>query len=106
MDIAGKLLEYENENGENYRLLFGIQTVTWESATGSADRSFGTNSYGAIEITPNILFISWSMDDGKVVSMVADFQKSVLHCCNTHEGKINFWKGNIKSFAKAPIDHA
>ena len=47
MDIAGKLLEYENENEENYRLLFGIQTVTWVSVTGSTDRSFGTNSYGA-----------------------------------------------------------
>jgi len=28
MEVTGKILEYEYENGERYRLLFGIKTVT------------------------------------------------------------------------------
>jgi hypothetical protein len=106
MDITGKILEYEYENAERYKLLFGINTVTWECLAGSAVGSSGTDSYGAIEITPTILFISWSMDDGEVVSIVANFQNDILHCCNTREGRRNFWKGNIKRFTKASIDHA
>ena len=105
MDITGKILEYEHETGERYKLLFGINTVTWQCLAGSAAGSSGTDSYGAIEIIPSILFISWSMDDGEVVSIVANFQNDNLHFCNTHEGKRQFWKGNIKRFYKAPIDH-
>jgi len=106
MEITGKILEYEYENGERYRLLFGIHTVTWECLAGSAVGSSGTDSYGAIEITPNILFISWSMEYGEVMSIVANFQNDILHCCNTHEGTIHFLQGNIKRFAKASPDHA
>ena len=105
MDITGKSLEYEYENGRRYRLLFGIKTVTWECIAGSATGLSGTDSYGTIEITPNILFISWSTDDGEVVSIVANFQNDILHCCSTREGKRHFWKGNIKRFTKASIDH-
>ena len=106
MEIIGKTLEYDYENGERYRLLFGIKTVTWECLAGSAAGSSGTDSYGAIEINPNILFISWSMEYGEVMSIVANFQNDILHCCNTHEGTIHFLQGNIKRFAKASIDHA
>jgi hypothetical protein len=106
MEITGKISEYEYENGERYRLLFGIKTVTWECLAGSAAGSSGTDSYGAIEIAPNILFISWSTDSGEVVSIVANFQKDTLHCCNTYEGKRQFLKGNIKRFSKASIHHA
>ncbi len=105
MEVTGKILEYEYENGEKFRLLFGIKTVTWECLAGSAAGSSGTDSYGLIEIAPNILFISWSKNDGEVVSIVANFQNDILHCCNTHIGTRHFWKGNIKSFAKAPIDY-
>lgn len=105
MDIAGKLLEYEKENGESFKLLFGIKTVTWECLSGTAAGSSQTNSYDAIEITPNILFISWSMDDGEAVSMVVNFQNNIVHCCNALDSNRNFWKGNIKCFAKAPINH-
>lgn len=105
MEITGKILEYEYENGERYKLLFGINTVTWECLAGSAAGSSGPDSYGAIEITPNILFISWSMEYGEVVSIVANFQNDILHCCYTHEGIRHFRKGNIKGFTKAPIDH-
>ena len=105
MEVTGKILEYEFGNGERYRLLFGIKTVTWECLAGSASGSSGTDSYGAIEITPNILLISWSMVDDEVVSIVANFQKDVLHCCNTHKGTRHFRKGNIKLFAKASIKH-
>ena len=106
MEITGKILEYEYENGERYRLLFGIKTVTWECLAGSGAGSSGTDSYGAIEIAPNILFISWSTDYGEVVSIVANFQKDILHSCHTHEGTRHFWKGNINRFSKASIHHA
>jgi len=106
MEITGKILEYEYENGERYRLLFGIHTVTWECLAGSAAGSSGTDSYGADEITPNILFITWSMEYGGVMSIVANFQNDILHCYNTHEGTIHFWQGTIKRFAKASTDHA
>ena len=106
MEIIGKTLEYDYENGERYRLLFGIKTVTWECLAGSAAGSSGTDSYGAIEITPNIIFISWSMEYGEVMSIVANLQNDILHCCNTHEGTIHFLQGNIKRFAKASVDHA
>jgi len=105
MEITGKILEYEYENGERYRLLFGIHTVTWECLAGSAAGSSGTDSYGAIEITPNILFISWSMEYGEVLSIVANFQNDILHCFNTHEGTTHLLQGNIKRFAKASIGH-
>ena len=104
METTGKILEYVYENGESYRLLFGIKTVTWKCLAGSAAGSSGTNSYDAIEITPNILFISWSKDDGEVVSIVANFQNDILHCCYSHEGTRYFRKGNIKNFIKASID--
>lgn len=104
MDVTGKILEYESENGESYRLLFGIRTVTWECLVGSAAGLSGTDSYGVFQIAPKILFISWSMDNGELMNVVANFQKKILHCCNTHEGKRNFWKGNIKRFAKAPVN--
>jgi hypothetical protein len=105
MEVTGKIIEYEYENGERYRLLFGIKTVTWECLSGSHSGSSGTNSYGVNEIEPNILFISWSTDSGEVVSIIADFSKDILHCCNTHEGSIQFLKGNILRFAKATINH-
>ena len=70
MEVTGKILEYEYENGERYRLLFGIKTVTWECLAGSAAGSSGTDSYGAIEIAPNILFISWSTDGDIIKSCV------------------------------------
>ena len=98
MELAGKILEYEYDNGERYSLLFGIKTVTWEYLTGTAAGSSGTNSYGAVEITPNILLISWSTDDGEVVSIAAKFQNTILHCCNTHEGKINLLEGQYQMF--------
>ena len=104
MGVTGKILEYEYENGERYRLLFGIRTVTWECMAGSAAGSSGTDSYGAIEIAPNIFFISWSKDDGEVVSIVANLQKDILHCCNAHEGTRHFWKANIERFANPPIN--
>jgi hypothetical protein len=44
------------------------------------------------------------MEYGEVMSIVANFQNDILHCCNTREGKRHFWKGNIKRFAKASID--
>lgn len=106
MEITGKILEYEYENGDRYRLLFGMKNVTWECLAGSAVGSSETDSYGAIEITPDILFISWSKNDGTVVNIVTNFQKNILHCCNAHEGTIHFWKGNIYRFAKASINHA
>ena len=77
MEVTGKILEYELGNGERYRLLFGIKTVTWECLAGSAAGSSGADSYGAIEISSNILFISWSTDYGEVVSIVANFQKDI-----------------------------
>ena len=104
IEITGKILEYEHENGDRYKLLFGIKTVTWECLAGSASGLSGTNSYDAIEITPSILFISWSMDDGKVVGIIVNLQNDIIHCCFSHEGKRQFIKGNIKRFTKAPID--
>jgi len=106
METTGKILEYEYENGESYRLLFGIKTVTWECLAGSAAGSSETNSYGAIEITPNILFISWSKDDGEVVSIVANLQNDILHCCYSLAGTRYFMKGNIIRFIKASFDRA
>jgi len=105
MEVTGKILEYEYENGGRYRLLFGITTVTWECLAGSAAGSSGTDYYSVIEIAPNILFISWSKNDGEVESIVVNFQKDILYCCNAHEDTIDFWKGNIKIFAKASINH-
>ena len=106
MEVAGKILEFEYENGERYRLLFGIKTVTWACLAGSSAESFKTDYYSAIEIAPKILFISWSKDDGEVANIVVNFQKDILYCCNAHEDTIDFWKGNIKIFAKASINHA
>jgi len=91
------------------QVIAGFKTLKFlydqaQSLAGSAAGSSGTDTYGAIEITPNILFISWSMENGEVMSIVANFQNDILHCCNTREGKRHFWKGNIKRFAKASID--
>ena len=52
MEVAGKILEFEYENGERYRLLFGIKTVTWACLSGSSAESFKTDYYSAIEIAP------------------------------------------------------
>ena len=106
MEITGKIIEYEHENGDRYKLLFGIKTVTWECLRGSVAGSSGTYSYGAIEIAPNNLFISWSEEDGKVMSIVANVQIDTLYCCDTQGDTRHFWKGIIKRFSNASIIHA
>ena len=78
MDITGKILEFEYENGERYSLLFGIKTVTWACLADSSAGSFKTDYYSAIEIAPNILFISWSKDDGEAANIVADFGRGTI----------------------------
>ena len=106
MEVAGRILECEYENGERYRLLFGIRTITWKCLAGSVAGTSGTDSYGAIKIAPNLFLISWSLEGGEVLSMVADFQKDIMHCCRTHEDTRHFWKGNIERFAKPAINRA
>jgi hypothetical protein len=103
MEVTGKIMEYEHENGEAYRLLFGLDCVTWECLSGSAAGSITTVSCGAAEIESNVLFIAWSEDDGDAVSIVADLKKNSLHCWQVNQGSRNFWKGKIKSFTDAQI---
>ena len=106
MEVTGKILEYKYESGERYRLLFGIKTVTWKCMAGLAAGLSGTDSYGAIEIAPDIFFISWSKTDDEVVSIVADFKKDILHCCHTQKGTRFFVKGNIERFDNAPVNRS
>ena len=103
MAFAGKIMEYEHESGDVHRLLFGVECITWECLSGSAEGFLRTVPYGAEEIESNLLFISWSDDDSDVGSIVADLGKNSLHCWHVSEGVRHFWKGTIKNFSDAPI---
>jgi len=106
MEVTGKIMEYEYENGETYRLLFGLECVTWECLSGSTAGSIRTVSCGAAEIESNLLFIAWSEDDRDAVSIVADLEKNSLHSWYVNHSARHFWKGNIRLFTDAPVKAA
>ena len=106
MEVTGKIMEYERENGEAYSLLFGIDCVTWECLSGSSAGSIRTVPCGAAEIESNVLFIAWSEDDRDAVSIVADLEKRNLHGWYLNQGDRHFWSGRINSFTDAPIKDA
>ena len=106
MEVTGKIMEYEHENGEAYRLLFGLECVTLECISGLAAGSIRTMSCGASEIESNVLFIGWLEEDRDAVSIVADLEKKKLHGWHLNQGGRNFWRGKINSFIDAPIKDA
>ena len=103
MVITGKIMEYQNEKGESYRLLFGLDFVTRECLSGSTAGSIRTVSCGVVEIDPNVFFIAWSEDNGDAVSMVADTNKNSLHSWHLDKGGRRLCRGTINNFTNAQI---
>ena len=106
MEVTGKIMEYEQENGEAFSLLFGLECVTWECLSGSSAGSIRTVPCGAAEIESNVLFIAWSEDERDAVSIVADLEKRNLHGWHVNQSGGKFWRGTISSFTDAQIKDA
>ena len=106
MEVTGKIMEYEQENGEAYRLLFGLDCVTLECLSGLTAGSTRTVSCGTAEIDSNVLFIAWSGDNHDTVSIVADLKKHKLCGWYLNKGGRHFWRGTINSFTYAPVKNA
>ena len=103
MKFAGKVLEYEYVNREVYRLRFGNNSITWECLADSAAGASVTESSDAVEIAPNVLFISWFDDNGELVRIVANLEKKILHCTHVYQGTRLFWRGTIRYFGPGEL---
>ena len=103
MLIVGKTLEYGYENGDAYRILFGEKTITWECLAGLGAGEFGTEFHDAVEVAPNVLFVSWSKDTGEAISMVANLEKQTIHCSSVYHQIRHFWAGKITHFGPARV---
>jgi phenolic acid decarboxylase len=103
MLIVGKTLEYGYENGDAYRILFGDKTITWECLAGLGAGEFGTEFHDAVEVAPNVLFISWAADNGESLSIVANLEKKTLHCNSVYHRIRHFWSGKIDYFGPAKV---
>jgi phenolic acid decarboxylase len=98
MEIIGKALEYEYENGEAYQVVFEEKNATWKCLAGSSAGASGTESHDAIEVAPNILFVSWLESTQEVVSYVANLNNMTIFCSYVYENQRHLWKGEIKYF--------
>jgi phenolic acid decarboxylase len=101
MLIVGKTMEYGYENGDAYRILFGDKTITWKCLAGLGAGESGTEFHDAVEVAPNVLFVSWVADNGESLSMVANLEQKIIHFNSVYHQIRHFWRGKITYFGSA-----
>ncbi|MDG3086516.1 phenolic acid decarboxylase [Vibrio hannami] len=99
MEFLGNTVEYSYESGEAYSVTFDQNHCTWLCTKGSMQGSTGNEQYSAVEVAPNVLFVSWLEDSGEVVSLVLNFNAMKVYgsyidpASGRHqwEGTISYW---------------
>jgi phenolic acid decarboxylase len=103
MELVGKALEYEYDHGETYQVVFHDNSATWTCLAGPYAGATGTESQDAVEVAPNILFVSWLEETQEVVSLVANLNNMTIFCSYVLENKRHQWQGRIKYFGPVKV---
>lgn len=98
IEMIGKRLIYEYDNGETYMLEFEVNTLTWTCIAGNAKGFAGKEKYDFVEVAPKILFVSWLESNREVVSLVFNLNTKQVFCSYVYEMEKHQWKGKITSF--------
>ena len=79
MGLVGKRFLFQYESGLQVIGDYSSPSeVSWETLTGPAKGSRGTESVHTAEIATNIFFVSWIEKSGTTVSQVLDLDKLVV----------------------------
>lgn len=99
MNYIGNIIEYSYSVGESYSVKFEEDSCTWLCTEGAWKGSTGKEQYSAVEVSDNVLFVSWLENNGEVVSLVINFNNMTIHCSyvdpdqNRHQwvGSVSHW---------------
>ncbi len=86
MKFVGKKILLRYANGMEIIGDYKTSTeMSWEALAGPAKGMKGTERIQAVEISPEIFFISWFEESGTTVSQVLNFNKSTVVAYITFE---------------------
>ena len=79
MSQIGKAYLFEYSDFQVKVNYLSADTLRWEQIKGPVAGATAEEKFHAVEIRPNVYFISWQEKDSSIVNQVADFEKQRVY---------------------------
>jgi phenolic acid decarboxylase len=94
--LAGHRFQQVYDTGVTYLISFECErTLRWEVVSGPNAGQSAIELYDSVQIAPNIYFITWSEEDGTVISQVADYSQMIVYTSLACDGNRILLRGTL-----------
>lgn len=93
--LDGRVLVFEYENGNQFKLSYSKTFLVWTGLGGSEDGKSEQDEYHWSEVAPKTYLVSWTEKDGTFVTTVVNLQALKVYSSGTFERNAWFWQGKI-----------